>query len=105
GPRVDALRGADRVRLTVELESLRELEPALAAEGFFGREGVVAHVYVGYRASDALRRVRAAAPPEPCVLPAVAYSIEAVDARAPAAGLYSVGGWRRTWSDAEYAAA
>jgi para-aminobenzoate synthetase component I len=102
---VDALRGAGRVRLTVELESLAELEPALEAEGFFGRDDdVVARVYVGFRASDALRRVRVDAPPEPCVLPAVAYSIEAVGtARDP--GAYSIGAWRRSWSEDEYAAA
>jgi para-aminobenzoate synthetase component 1 len=91
--------------LTVELDSLAELEPALDAEGFFGRDGVVAHVYVGFRASDALRRVRREAPPEPCALPAVAYSIEAVGAETAAAGPYSIGDWRRTWSEDEYAAA
>ena len=57
--------------MTVELSSLAELEPALAAEGFFGRDELVAHVYVGYRTSDALRRTSAVAPPEPCALPAV----------------------------------
>jgi para-aminobenzoate synthetase component I len=92
--------------LTVELESLAELEPALEAEGFFGREDdVVARVYVGFRASDALRRVRVDAPPEPCVLPAVAYSIEPAVGTAREAGSYSVGHWRRSWSETEYAAA
>ena len=91
--------------MTVELESLAELEPAFRAEGFFGRDDVVARVYVGFRASDSLRRVPADAPPEPCVLPAVAYSIEAATSRACAAGGYTVGDWRRTWSEAEYAAA
>ena len=37
-------------RMTVELESLAELEPALAADGFFARDDVVAHVYIGYGA-------------------------------------------------------
>ncbi len=91
--------------MTVELESLAELEPALIAEGFFGRDDVVARVYVGFRASDSLRRVPAGAPPEPCVLPVVAYSIEAATSRARAASGYTVGDWRRTWSEAEYAAA
>ena len=56
--RLAALRGARRLRMTVELDSLAELEPALAADGFFERDDVVAHVYVGYRCSDALRRTR-----------------------------------------------
>ncbi|MDX6471745.1 MAG: para-aminobenzoate synthetase component [Gaiellaceae bacterium] len=91
--------------MTVELESLAALEPALEAEGFFGRDDVVARVYVGFRASDALRRVHGAAPPEPCALPAVAYSIEPAVPRAREAGAYSIGDWRRSWSEAEYAAA
>ena len=91
--------------MTVELESLAELEPALAAEGFFGRDDVIARVYVGYRASDSVRRVRADAPPEPCALPALAYAIEPAVAEVRAAGSYSVGDWRPTWSEAEYAAA
>jgi hypothetical protein len=33
--------------VTVELAALSELEPALAAEGFFARDDVVARVYVG----------------------------------------------------------
>jgi len=51
--------------LTVELESLADLEPALAAEGFFGRDDVFAHVYVGYRDSDSLRRGAGPPPPGP----------------------------------------
>jgi para-aminobenzoate synthetase component 1 len=86
--------------MTVELDSLAELEPALAAEGFFGREDAVAHVYVGYRASDYLRRSSSHAPPEPCRLPAVAYSLE--PPRRPA-GAYEIGEWRATWSEGEYA--
>jgi para-aminobenzoate synthetase component 1 len=91
--------------LTVELESLAELEPALAAEGFFGRDDVFAHVYVGHRASDSLRRLAVPAPPEPCPLPAVAYSIEPAGAPRRAAGSFAVGDWRRSWTEAEYAAA
>jgi para-aminobenzoate synthetase component 1 len=91
--------------VTVELESLADLEPALAAEGFFGREGVFAHVYVGYRDSDSLRRVVAPPPPEPCPLPVVAYSIEPAGSRLRAAGRFTVGDWRRSWTEAEYAAA
>ena len=91
--------------MTVELASLGELEPALAREGFFQRDDVFAHVYVGYRASDALRRLALPAPPEPCPLPAVAYSIERIGARTQGAGSFAVGDWQRTWSEAEYGAA
>ena len=91
--------------MTVELGSLAELEPALAAEGFFEREDVFAHVYVGFRDSDALRRVAVPAPPEPCPLPAVAYSIEPSGAVPRAAGRFAIGDWRRSWTEAEYAAA
>ena len=33
--------------MTVELDSLADLEPALTADGFFGMKGVVARIYVG----------------------------------------------------------
>ena len=89
--------------MTVELESLTDLEPALTAEGFFDRDDVFAHVYIGYRDSDSLRRVAVPAPPEPCPLPAVAYSIEPVGSRLRPAGGFTVGDWRRSWTEAEYA--
>ena len=91
--------------MTVELAALADLEPALAAEGFFGRDDVVAHVYIGYRASDVLRRTAVLAPPEPCTLPAVAYEITASDATTTPPGEYAVGDWRATWSENEYAEA
>jgi para-aminobenzoate synthetase component 1 len=88
------------VRVTTELDALDELEPALQDEGFFGRDDVVAHVYVGYRCSEVLRRSSAPAPPEPCPLPAVAYSL---DSPRPTTGPYSVGTWHASWSESEYA--
>jgi para-aminobenzoate synthetase component I len=88
--------------MTVELDSLAELEPALAADGFFERPNGVARVYVGYRASDPLRRARTPAPPEPCPLPAVAYTL---DPPQPCDGSYAIGPWRSSWSEGEYAAA
>jgi para-aminobenzoate synthetase component I len=92
--------------VTVELESLAELEPALAADGFFERDDLVARVYAGYRASDALRRSGEPAPPEPCALPAAAYALEHATAVAPdAIGSYAIGSWRTSWSEAAYAEA
>jgi anthranilate/para-aminobenzoate synthase component I len=88
------------VRVTAELDSLAELEPALRSEGFFGRDDVVAHVYIGYRSSDGLRRSTASAPPEPCPLPVVAYSFEPLHATT---GSYSIGTWHASWSEGEYA--
>jgi len=89
----------------LELDALADLEPALAAEGFFGRDGIVAHVYLGYRSMDGLRRGTCPAPPEPCPLPAVAVEIRPVDEPVAPAGGFAVGAWTRTWTDAEYAAA
>jgi para-aminobenzoate synthetase component 1 len=86
--------------VTVELESVAELEPALRADGFFDRDDLVARVYVGYRAGDVLRRSGRPAPPEPCRLPAVAYTY---DPPPPSSGAYAVGDWRATWSEREYA--
>ncbi len=89
----------------LELEAIADLEPALRAEGFFGREGYVARVYLGYRCSETLRRELGPPPPEPCRLPAVAVSIERTDGSPPAPSGFSVGAWTRSWSDDEYAAA
>jgi para-aminobenzoate synthetase component 1 len=90
--------------VTVELQSLDELEPALEAEGFFEQDDLVARVYVGYRASDGLRRSFRPAPPEPCELPAVAYVLEPAGAEAAEPkGTYAVGPWRTSWSEAAYA--
>ena len=86
--------------MTTALDSLAELEPALRDEGFFGRDDVVARVYVGYRCSDVLRRSNAAAAPEPCPLPAVAYSLEPPR---ETTGPYSIGTWHASWSESEYA--
>jgi para-aminobenzoate synthetase component 1 len=88
------------VRVTTELDSLDELEPALRDERFFGRDDVVAQVYIGYRCSEVLRRSNAPAPPEPCPLPAVAYSL---DSPRKTTGSYSVGTWHASWSESEYA--
>jgi para-aminobenzoate synthetase component 1 len=74
--------------VTFELDSIAELEPALAAQEF-----AVARVYIGYGAS-------APSAPEPCALPAVAYSL---DPPPVPSGSFTVGEWRATWSEREYA--
>ena len=76
--------------MTVELESLGELEAALADEEFD-----VARIYIGYGAC-------APSKPDPCALPKVAYSL---DPPQTGRGTFSVGPWAATWSEAEYAAA
>lgn len=76
--------------MTVELDSLAALEPALAAERFD-----LARVFVSYGAT-------APSAPEPCRLPKVAYSL---DPPSGAHAGFSVGGWEQTWSAEEYAAA
>jgi para-aminobenzoate synthetase component I len=76
--------------VTVELGSLAELEPALAAEEF-----EVARVFVGYGAC-------APSATEPCRLPKVAYSLEPP---VPAGGSFRTGEWHETWSPAAYASA
>jgi para-aminobenzoate synthetase component I len=89
--------------VTVELGSPAELEPALRADGFFDSDDRVARVYIGYCATDGLRRSGRAAPPEPCRLPAVAYTYEPARDRVGAS--FAVGDWRATWSEDEYAEA
>jgi para-aminobenzoate synthetase component 1 len=90
--------------VTVELAALSELEPALAAEGFFARDDVVARVFVGYRATDGLRREATPPPAEQCALPAVAYAIEPREGLPPrTGGPYTIGSWRASWTEAEYA--
>jgi para-aminobenzoate synthetase component 1 len=81
---------ATRSTHAVELTSLDELEPALAAEQFD-----VARVYVGYGAT-------APGKPDPCALPRLAYSLD--QPRRPHDG-FAVGDWTTTWSADEYARA
>ena len=91
----------------LEVGSLAEVEAALREHGFFGGDAVdvVADVYLGYPLSNTLRRRSLLAPPEPCPLPLAAVRIRAADEAAPAAGGFSIGDWKQTWSAAEHAAA
>src|SRR5262245_164973 len=78
------------------------LEEYLGSEGFWGRSGVVADLYLGYGLSAALRRSGPAGPPEPCSLPLLACRIRA-DVPGVAAGCRPrIGEWGRTWDDDGY---
>jgi para-aminobenzoate synthetase component I len=93
-----------------ELSSIEEVEAVLRAEGFFegGAEGLVADVYLGYGLSGSIRRDSTPPPPEPCPLPPAAVRIRPANAPFPAleqSAAWRVGGWERSWSDEEYAAA
>jgi para-aminobenzoate synthetase component 1 len=68
---------------------LAELEPALAAEQPFD----VARVFISYGAT-------APSPPEPCLLPQVAYTL--VPPRTDGGG-FAIGEWRTTWDLDDYA--
>ena len=75
--------------MTVELDSIAELEAALAG----AQE--TARVYIGYGAT-------APSAPEPCELPRIAYTF---DEPRRASGGFSIGEWRTSWSEEEYARA
>jgi para-aminobenzoate synthetase component 1 len=83
------------------------LEAYLADEGFWGRADVVADLFLGYRLSDPLRRLRIPAPPEPCPLPALACRIRPSREPEPrqVTSCYLGGAWQRTWDDETYAGA
>ena len=84
--------------------AFERLEAHLEDE-LFGRDGLVADVFLGYGLSQAIRRSAFALPPEPCPLPLLACRVRRADDVGAAAGPFSVGEWERTWDDAAYAAA
>jgi para-aminobenzoate synthetase component 1 len=71
---------------------------------FWGREGLVADLYLGYGLSAALRRSTAPAPPEPCALPLLACRVRSLadPDRVSTVG-YELGDWARSWDDDGYA--
>lgn len=87
------------------------LEEYLEGEGFWGREGVLAGLYLGYGLSAPLRRTTAVAPPEPCPLPVLACSVRPgvatrpMTSASPVTKCYKLSAWERSWEDEEYAAA
>jgi para-aminobenzoate synthetase component I len=84
--------------------ALEALEDYLAA--FWGRDGVVADLYLGYGLSATLRREATPAPREPCPLPLLACRVRSLSLpeRVSTAG-YELGAWERTWDDEGYAEA
>jgi para-aminobenzoate synthetase component 1 len=82
------------------------LEAYLDGERFWGREGIVADLYLGYGLSDSVRRTALPAPLEPCRLPLLACRIRSVSrpGRVSTVG-YELGEWERSWDDEGYAAA
>ncbi len=84
--------------------AFERLEEYLDREGFWGRRGAVADLYLGYGLSAPLRRSQAPAPPEPCPLPLLACAIRSRGGQAPP-GRYRLGEWERSWSDREYGSA
>jgi len=95
--------------------AFERIETYLREQGFFaaGGEELVADLYLGYGLSEPLRREPllasgAPSPPEPCLLPLAVVSIRDMSAglslSAPV-DTARLGSWRRSWVDAEYAAA
>jgi len=82
------------------------IEAYLRERGFFapGAERLEAKLYLGYALSQRLRRSPVAAPREPCSLPLAAVSVRATS-EALSRGRVRIGQWKRTWSEAHYAAA
>ena len=92
------------------------MEEFLDDAGFWGDEALVADLYLGYGLSQALRRSRAAPPPEPCRLPLLACRIQPRPAetclgdsprdtsRRGVAG-FDIGEWLPNWTPDDYAAA
>jgi para-aminobenzoate synthetase component 1 len=75
-------------------------------EGFWGREGMVADLYLGYGLSASIRREAAPPLPEPCPLPLLACRVRPVHARERVSTVgYEVGEWERSWDDDGYGAA
>ena len=84
------------------------IEDWLRGHGFFapGGETLEAGLYLGYGLSQAIRRDRAPAPPETFPLPLAACILrDPPCVESTPAPDYRVGQWRRTWAEAEHAAA
>ena len=74
-------------------------------EDFWGRDDVVADLYLGYGLSESQRRTGRPAPPEPCALPLLACRIRPSREATVAPGSFRIGEWERSWDDEGYSAA
>jgi para-aminobenzoate synthetase component I len=89
--------------------ALEALEDYL--RGFWGRDGVVADLYLGYGLSAAIRRDATPSPPEPCALPLLACRVrpaklgERVSTVGFELGDCQLGDWERSWDDDAHARA
>jgi para-aminobenzoate synthetase component 1 len=73
-------------------------------EGLWGRDGLVADLYLGYGLSSAIRRDDTPVPPEPCPLPLLACRIRPESSRERVSTVgYEIGEWERSWDDEGYA--
>ena len=97
---------SDLLEVRDPLGAFERVDEWLRSLGFFapGGEDLVAHVYLAYGLSHAIRRGSSPPPPEPCpALPLAAARL--AGGREAAAGRAEVGQWEQTWTAAEYCAA
>ncbi len=74
--------------------------------GFWGRDELVADLYLGYGLSAPIRREATPAPPEPCALPLLACRVRPARGRERVSTVgFEVGEWERSWNDDGYTAA
>jgi para-aminobenzoate synthetase component I len=79
------------------------LEAYLEDEGFPGRDGAVADMFLSYRLGEPLRRTSTPAPPEPCPVPVLACRIRPAAEPSRAPRRFVLGPWERSWDDEGYA--
>lgn len=86
-------------------DAFARVEDYLREREFFGGDEV-ADLYLGYGLSQVLRRdTTPSEPAEPCRLPVAACRIGPAAAPREETGDIRIGAWRRSWADADYAAA
>jgi para-aminobenzoate synthetase component 1 len=93
------------LELSDPTDAFARLEAYLADEGFWGRTGVVADLFLAYGLAEPLRRVSTPSPSEPCPLPLLACRIRRSGEAFQAAPCDVGAEWARTWDDESYAEA
>ena len=103
-PQVARLRSRSCSSCTNRTARSQALEEYL--QGFWGRDELVADLYLGYGLSASIRREATPAPPEPCALPLLACRVRPARGRERVSTVgFEVGEWERSWDDDGYAAA